>query len=100
MFKSALIAVALTGLAAMPATAGSPKREVIGVYYGDLDLNKESGQATLRARLTGAAKAVCSRPGDSNRIMGQRSERKRCIAHALETAYANLGTNGVYAEVK
>jgi UrcA family protein len=99
IFTLALAVIALTGWAVLPASADSSTKKTIAVYYGDLDLSKESGQATLNARLAGAANAVCGRPGDDIRVLGQRAARKRCVEEALQEAYTSLNTNGVYAEV-
>jgi UrcA family protein len=88
--KAILVGTLLSATLAAPALADSPRNErTVAVSVGDLDLSTDAGQAALHDRLLGAAKTACSRPGDDVRRASLYSERKRCIADAMTTAYAS-----------
>jgi UrcA family protein len=99
-FKAVLVGALFSSTLALPALAENGKTErTIVVHIGDLDLSGPTGQATLHARLTEAARDACRRPGDSTRVIGTRAERKACITAALETAYASLPRSRPYAQL-
>jgi UrcA family protein len=84
----ALMAVAMAGGAAENRGSGGAVRvENRLVRFGDLDLDKPAGLATLHARLRQAAIQVC---GDTGSRLSQWVEHRNCRNQALADAIARL----------
>ena len=89
MFKPALaasLALAAAFAAASPASAQEVRRAE--VHYGDLDLSRAEGMATLRARVRAAAVTVCG-DADRNDIFAKLSIA-RCRKDAIRGANTQL----------
>jgi UrcA family protein len=97
IFETILVGTLLSAGIAAPALAENGRNEkTVEVFVGDLDLSNVPGQAALHARLLDAAKDACSRPGDDVRRPSFRTERKICIADAMESAYASTNIHRPY----
>ena len=66
--------------AATPAAA-EPVTVTVKVPYGDLDLTKPAGRATLDARLDRAARKACGRAAPARDLTGAQM-RRACLAEA------------------
>lgn len=109
-----LVSCALAGLFVSPFSAfasigsnlGEPASRVVG--YGDLDLSRDSGVATLYSRINSAARAVCE-PLDviMLKLLRERFDcRQDAVARAVSevnspalTSYY-LAKNGAIADIK
>jgi len=65
------------------------------VSYGDLNLQRHEGVATLYARITRAANFVCSEPND--RMPQIRVRVRQCAADATSRAVAQVGVPALAA---
>jgi UrcA family protein len=90
-FKSlfAVAALSLSGLAA----AGAQDVNSVLVRYGDLNLDSQSGIATLHQRIRNAARSVCS-PLET-RILGLRDAYDACVDAALTDGIAAVGNSNL-----
>jgi UrcA family protein len=77
-----IVAAAFATAPAAHADTAPPR---ITVQYGDLDLGRAAGAATLYARLHAAAGAVCgsAHPSDVRAVMSVRLCREQAIARAV-----------------
>jgi UrcA family protein len=98
--KASAAALTLLALPVMPATADDRDTKRAVVYYGDLDLAKPADRAKLDSRLAEAARKVCARPGDNIRDRFMTRDRKRCMAQALDRAYASVQAGGRYVAIE
>ena len=80
------VCLALSGVAAASTPKDLPS---VVVKYGDLNLDSMAGVRNLHARLTTAAKFVCS-PLDS-RVLGLRDQFDRCVTDAVSRSVADVG---------
>ncbi len=81
-------AVALTTLAAPSVNAQTAP--TAKVFYGDLNLATAAGQATLKSRISGAARAVCGRSDSED--LASRVNHTNCLRTAVNSAMAQLPT--------
>jgi len=77
-----LVALAASGIASA-ATRDAPG---VVVRFGDLDLNSQTGVASLHKRIRNAAQSVCS-PLET-RILGLRDAYDVCVEEALANGVA------------
>ena len=73
----------------MAAASTAKDLPSVVVKYGDLNLDSKAGVRNLHARLTTAAKFVCS-PLDS-RVLGLRDQFDRCVSDAVAQSVADVG---------
>jgi UrcA family protein len=91
----ALVAVCQSGLAAQP---GNPiVTEHRSVYYGDLDLQADSGAQALLKRIRIAAIRVCGGAPNGPLVLSQYPRVRDCRAKAVENAVAKLNNPVVTA---
>jgi UrcA family protein len=82
---ASLLIGAVATLGALSATAdGLDEPPQSTVKFGDLNISSPEGAAALYARIKSAAVAVCPRIDEHD--LGQRSELKACVDHAVSTA--------------
>lgn len=92
LIAAAAAVSALAGSIATPALAAEDD-VIVGVEtvrYGDLDLDSEDGQRTLRARVAHAARDIC---GMDERYTGSliaSRQSRTCYADAREQIYVEL----------
>jgi UrcA family protein len=98
--KATAAALALLVLPVALASADDRDTKRTVVYYGDLDLAKAGDRAKLDSRLAEAARKVCARPGDNIRDRFMTRDRKRCMAQALDRAYASIRAGGRYVAIE
>jgi UrcA family protein len=79
-----LVVLAAASIAASPAHADVAVPRLT-VQYGDLDLGRSQGAATLYARLNAAASSVCSR-GAINTDVRRKTEERLCREQAIARA--------------
>ena len=80
------------------ATASQRNVDGVVVRYGDLNLNSQTGVASLHKRIRNAAKSVCG-PLDS-RILGLRDGYDNCVTEAVQNgvaAVANANLSNFHA---
>jgi UrcA family protein len=89
-FVSATLATILASHGAIAATVES-HYEVSQriVRFADLDITRSAGAATLYARITSAARAVCG-PSLSSREFGSSSQTRQCQEQAIERAVTDV----------
>jgi UrcA family protein len=89
-FVSATLATILASHGAIAATV-EPHYEVSQriVRFADLDITRSAGAATLYARITSAARAVCG-PSLSSREFGSSSQTRQCQEQAIERAVTDV----------
>ena len=87
---SATLATILASHGAIAATV-EPHYEVSQriVRFADLDISRSAGAATLYARITVAARAVCE-PSLSIRELGFNSQTQECQEQAIEHAVTDV----------
>lgn len=78
-------ALALSGLAHGATVRQLPS---VVVKYGDLDLNSNDGVASLHARLSKAARAVCSQL--DSRVLGLREQYEWCVSAATAKGVSDI----------
>ncbi len=91
-YVSATLATILASHGAIAATV-EPHYEVSQriVRFADLDITRSAGAATLYARITVAARAVCE-PSLSIRELGFSSQTQECQEQAIEHAVTDVNT--------
>jgi UrcA family protein len=95
-----MIANPLSALASMISKLDEPASRV--VRYGDLDLSRDSGVATLYLRINSAARAVCE-PLDAMmlRVLRERFDcRQEAIARAVSDVNSPALTSYYLAKTK
>jgi len=87
---SATLATILASQGAIAATV-EPHYEVAQriVRFADLDITGSAGAATLYARITTAARAVCE-PSLSSQELGFSSQTRQCQEQAIERAVTDV----------
>jgi len=89
-YVSATLATILASHGAIAATV-EPHYEVSQriVRFADLDITRSAGAATLYARITTAARAVCE-PSLSSQELGFSSQTRQCLEQAIERAITDV----------
>jgi UrcA family protein len=89
-YVSATLATILASHGAIAATV-EPHYEVSQriVRFADLDITRSAGAATLYARITTAARAVCE-PSLSSQELGFSSQTRQCQEQAIERAITDV----------
>jgi UrcA family protein len=89
----ALTALAALSLISTPAFSQAVRTDgdtlQTAVSYADLNLDTQSGQAVLKARIQRAAEAVCG-PEPDSRDLGPLMAFRRCMKQSVETAVAAI----------
>jgi len=89
-YVSATLATILASHGAIAATV-EPHYEVSQriVRFADLDITRSAGAATLYARITTAARAVCE-PSLGSQELGLSSQTRQCQEQAIERAITDV----------
>jgi UrcA family protein len=90
-----LLTTLAAGLALSGSAAASTRDDVpnVVVRYGDLNLDSREGVARLHARLSSAARTVCS--AFDSRILGVRKQYDSCISGALTQSIDAIGNENL-----
>ena len=83
-FLLPVAALTISGIAA----AGSPDTRSVVVRYGDLNLNSQSGVASLHKRIRNAAETVCSEL--NTRVLGLRDLYDQCVSEAVSSGVTQV----------
>jgi UrcA family protein len=96
---TALIGAFTCGLASLPAAADSSGVPAITVNYSDIDVSNPRGAHELFARLTLAAKGVCSKYDASNTLAGA-MHRDGCVDRTVAGAVSRVNVPTLTAVYK
>lgn len=80
----------ILSLATLDAQAATPTDDVhsVTVQFGDLDLNRQAGIATLYSRIKGAAHRVCQQQAEE--LLVAKQSYRLCVKRAVSTAVARI----------
>ena len=87
---AALTACMAFGIADVARSATPDTAPAVRVPYGDLNLTTADGASTLRARLTAAARQVCSVEGGDIRNLQAYAAERSCEAQAIANAVRDV----------
>ncbi len=83
LITAALSAFAAMALSSSPAIAKTQENRSVEVYFGDLDLDTDTGARALKHRIRSAARTVCSpRPGVG---LNDRLNYSNCFSSAVSS---------------
>ena len=98
LFASAALAVSLLGIAPAQAQSADNIVRTANVTYGDLNLQTESGLATLRGRVKAAANRVCG--PISVEPLAEKLDRAKCRAQVISESEARVKLAAAPSQVR
>ena len=87
---AALTACMALGIANVARSATPDSAPTVRVPYGDLNLTTAEGASMLRARVTAAARQVCTVGGGDNRNLQAYAAERSCEAQAIANAVRDV----------